>query len=496
MRKDDYALPAPMPAAPEPAAAATADWAEPARKRLPWIQVHGSYFVTDTGEPWTPIGQNDSVSWVEFKGLFRRRDLPAVDRHLAWLAAHGVTCLRFMLEYAQVRHRYIERPMGRFVPNMVQLWDDLFLLCEKHGIRILLTPFDTFWTWLHWRYHPYNRINGGCLDKPSRLLICRDTREAIKARLAFAVERWGGSGALFAWDLWNEIHPAHAEDSADVFAEFIHDLSEHVRRLELRLYGRAHPQTVSLFGPELWWKPHLNLKEPIFRHADLDFASTHIYQERTIDDPRDTVAAALAMGNIVREALAEIADRRPFFDSEHGPIHAFKDKHRTLPEPFDDEYFRHMQWAHFASGGAGGGMRWPNRKPHVLTAGMRKAQRGLARFLPLIDWRRFERVNLSKEVETSARDVVPFACGDSMQAIVWLLRTKPRGPDRRLKRTAPPLAPVLRIPGLQPGAYSITAWDTELGAPRGSFEGHAEEDGLTLQVPPLTTDLALAVRRA
>jgi hypothetical protein len=39
------------------------------------------------------------------------------------------------------------------------------------------------------------------------MLLSRETREAIKARLTFAAERWAGSGALFAWDLWNEIHP-------------------------------------------------------------------------------------------------------------------------------------------------------------------------------------------------------------------------------------------------------------------------------------------------
>ena len=88
------------------------------------------------------------------------------------------------------------------------------------------------------------------------------------------------------------------------------------------------------------------------------------------------------MGAIVRESLAEIRDTRPFLDTEHGPIHSFKDRHATLPDAFDNEYFRHIQWAHLASGGAGGGMRWPNRRPHVLTPGMREAQAGLSRFLP------------------------------------------------------------------------------------------------------------------
>ncbi|MBA3517318.1 MAG: hypothetical protein H0T75_06695 [Rhizobiales bacterium] len=490
MLKDDFSLPPPQ------RAAASAVAAEATTSPLPWIEVRGSYFVTETGEPWTPIGQNDAISWSEFAGLFRRRDLAAVDAHLRWLADHGVTCLRFMLEYAQVRHRYFERPIGTFAPNMVRLWDDLFALCETHGLRILVTPFDTFWTWNHWAWHPYNRKNGGCLDKPSRILLCRVTREAIKARLSFAVERWGGSGTLFAWDLWNEIHPAHAENSADAFDEFIHDLSQHVRALETRLYGRTHPQTVSLFGPELWWKPNMELKAPIFRHPDLDFASLHIYQERTIDDPKDTVAPAVAMGKIVRDALIETADNRPFFDSEHGPIHAFKDKHITLPEPFDDEYFRHMQWAHFASGAAGGGMRWPNRRPHVLTEGMRSAQLALSRFLPLIDWPNFRRRNLSEEIKIASPKFAAFACGDERQALVWLLRRDTLQRSGKLKRMGPaaPVAPGIQVPGLRPGPYRVTAWDTTLGQPLGAFEAQADARGLAFQVPPFSADLALAIR--
>jgi mannan endo-1,4-beta-mannosidase len=314
---------------------------------LPWIRVApgAPYFETEEGEPWTPVGQNDAIEWIEFKGLFRRRNLPAIEAHLRHLRAHGVTCLRLMLEYAHKNHRYLERPAGRFVPDMVTLWDDLFAMCERVGMRILLTPVDTFWTWLRFERHPYSVRNGGPLNHPSEFLLCGPTRDAIKRRFTFAVERWGGSGALFAWDLWNEIHPAQAGGSADNFGEFIHDLSQHVRGLEQRLYGRAHPQTVSLFGPELTWQPEMPLRDPIFRHPDLDFASIHLYQHGTIDSPRNTVDPAIATGRIVREALAEIRDGRPFLDTEHGPIHTFKDKRRTLPEAFDDEYFRHMQWA-------------------------------------------------------------------------------------------------------------------------------------------------------
>jgi hypothetical protein len=464
---------------------------------LSWIQVapDAPYFVTETGEPWTPIGQNDAISWVEFEGLFGRRDLPAMESHLKWLADHGVTCLRLMMEYAQVRHRYFERPLGTFPSNMVRLWDDLFALCERHGLRILLTPFDTFWTWMHWRHHPYNRRNGGCLDSFDRVLLCPEARAAIKARFTFAVERWGGSGALFAWDLWNEIHPAQAQWSADNFGEFIHDLSRHVRGLEERLYGRSRPQTVSLFGPELVWRLEMPLKEPIFRHPDLDFATIHIYEDGTIDHPKDTIDPALGMGRIVRDAIAEIGDTRPFLDTEHGPIHTYKDKKKTLPEAFDDEYFRHTQWAHMASGGAGGGMRWPNRKPHKLTRGMRKAQSGLAGFLPLIDWPGFRRTALNDVIRVSTPEVAAFGCGDDAQAVIWLLRKNTIGRDGMLRRDAPPICPEMTIPGLAAGRYRVMAWDTVAGAERGSCEIKCGGEALVLQTEPFATDVALAIRR-
>ena len=460
---------------------------------LPWIHVAAGapYFVDDAGRDWTPIGQNDAITWPELAPLFRRRDLPAVERHLAWLVEHGVTCLRLMIEYAQVRHRYFERPVGRAVPAMVRLWDDLFALCERVGLRILLTPVDTFWMWLHWRHHPWNEAHGGPVDHPSRLLTSPAVREAVKARLSFIVRRWGGSGVLFGWDLWNEIHHAQGGGKADAFGEFIADLSGHVRGLERELYGRSHPQTVSLFGPELWWRPDLPLAEPIFRHSDLDFASIHIYRSGSIDDPRNTVAPAVAMGEIVRHCLGEITDNRPFLDTEHGPIHHFKDRKKTLPEAFDDEYFRHTAWAHLASGGAGGGMRWPNRNPHVLTAGMRREQRAMAGFLPLVDWQRFRRA----PIEARARGYHAFACGDGEQAVVWLLRRRGLAADGRCDTTLATGTVAVTVPSLR-GRFTVTGYDTGEGRAFGGVEATAAESGLRFEAPALAADRAFAIRRA
>jgi len=451
------------------------------------------YFITGNGASWTPVGHNDAITWPELSPLFRRRDQQAVRRHLAWLRDHGVTCIRLMLEYCHGEHRYLERPVGKFVPNMVQLWDDLFALLEEVGIRVLLTPYDTFFMWIRWRHHPYNRANGGPCASRSKWLTDPAMREAIKSRLAFASDRWGGSPALFAWDLWNEIHPAHGGNDPAAAAPFITDVAEWLRKREIERRGYANLQTVSVFGPELIRHPAL--AETIFRHPALDFANTHLYEEGTIDAPKDTVAPALAVARLMRTAASE-AGMRPVFDSEHGPIHSFKDRKRTLPATFDDEYFRHIQWAHFASGGAGGGMRWPNRHPHVLTSGMREAQRVLSDFLPLVDWTSFRRSNLSDDMRCSDGGVAVVGSGDDKQAVAWLVRTDSLSADGTLRRRDDADQMVLSIPGIADQPLSAIAYDTRTGtiAP---LEAPRRSAGMVeVRLGPVDGDLAIAVRPA
>jgi mannan endo-1,4-beta-mannosidase len=290
------------------------------------------------------------------------------------------------------------------------------------------------------------------------------------------------------------MHPVQGRDQPRCFEDFIEDVGPFLRNLEHRLHRRAHLQTVSIFGPELQWKPWLNA--PIYRHPALDFATIHLYEEGTIDFPEDTIAPAVSTGRLIRQALSEIRDGRPLLDSEHGPIHTYKDNGMTLPKGFDDEYFRHMQWAHFASGAAGGGMRWPNRLPHTLTPGMRQAQRALAGFLPMIDWPLFRRVNLNEEVKAAGANAAIFACGDAHQAIVWLLRKGALCPEGQLDDHQAPVEIEVSIPGLAGGKYLVTFWNTRVGRVAGEvMTDHASSEPLRLLSPAFVTDLALAVRR-
>ena len=104
----------------------------------------GHYFETLNGEPFLFIGPNDAISWQGLAGLYQRRDLASAEMYLRGLAESGVTVVRMMLEYAHDDSHYFEKPYGRFNPAMVRLWDDLFGLCARYGLRVLLMPWDNF----------------------------------------------------------------------------------------------------------------------------------------------------------------------------------------------------------------------------------------------------------------------------------------------------------------------------------------------------------------
>jgi mannan endo-1,4-beta-mannosidase len=126
---------------------------------------------------------------------------------------------------------------------------------------------------------------------------------------------------------------------------------------------------------------------------------------------------------------------------------------------------------------------------------MRRAQRALSAFLPLVDWPRFRRRPLAGEATVSDPAVHLFACGDDAQAVLYLLRTDTIGPDGMLRTDAAPLAPRVTIPDIVPGTYRAVTWDTRAGRPLAARELDHTGGTLTLPLAGLVSDMAVAVRR-
>ena len=451
----------------------------------------GRSFQTFDGEPFLWFGANDSIMWPGLQPLRDRRDVAATEAYLKSFADGGANSIRLFLEYAHDDHWYFEKPVGTVQPHMKQLWDDLFDLCERFNLRVLLAPWDNFWMSRRWDRHPYNARNGGPAPTAFGFFENEATIQATMRRFEWVIERYANRAVLAAWDLFNEIDP-HWGSEASGQSVVLRRISAAIRQKEGEVQGWTRPQTVSCFGPN----PQGALAELIFRLPDLDFANTHIYWDKSIDAPRDTVKAAVDMARWTRHGRAQTPKNRPFFDSEHGPIHLFNDRKRWLEEQFDIEYEHNLMWAHLCSGGAGSGFRWPARHPHVLLDGHRKSFGALANFSRLLDWNTFQHEDATPllQLRGTRREVVPFALGDGAQGCAYFLR-RPPAKHRGVLPSREPLQNIeVRWSGWNDGPKYVRFFDPTEGLRRNDSFGTVRGGVLKLQLPPWDKEIAVAIR--
>ncbi len=437
----------------------------------------GRYFVDEAGQGFLVIGQNDGVDWPGLATLLDRSSPISTEKYILDLRAHGVTVSRVMIEYAEDAATFLENPVGVFSPRIVQFWDDLIPLAEKHGLYLLLTPYDPFWiTRTQWdtRY-PYNAKFGGPCESKRDWIIGEACVEAQKNRWRFIIARWGNSPAIFAWDLLNEAD-IFWDATPDEVAAYVGEMAAFVHNLELETWGRAHLLTVSSAASV----PEGVLAEAIYRHPLLDFATTHHYPAPEVNRPEDPIGAAPVVMRVVWESLQAIEDNRPYFDSESGPIE------RWIGDPkFDAEYHHNMIWAHLASGGAGSGMRWPYTFPHWILPELRDNLLGMARFASTIDWAHFRSRNINLNMVVDRERIIHAGCSDGATAVIWLLAdTRAPQVDVTLPGTVVRLNDVLAD-----GAYIAQFWETYRGDILGDVEARADGGVLEVGIPDFGVDL-------
>jgi len=380
----------------------------------------GRYFVHADGKPFIPIGYNHNPDWAKFDEAnpwSDRYEPELPDQYMAHLKESGVNVIRMMIETPPSGN--LEDPIGTFSPEHVRWIDTVFLAARKHGIKLIVTPWDTFWMNRRWETTPYNPDNGGLVHKRIDFITSAEVRKQQKRRLQYIVDRWGNTGTIFSWELLNEADLWWGADAAQL-TQWVDDMTVFVRTYEQKRWGRNHMLSVS-FAEAM---PKGEMAHLAFTAPRLDYATTHLYIGVS-KAPTEAVGPALAIEQGVRYAVNQIGGQNtPFMDTENGPID------KWIADPvLDAEVFHNMTWAHLASGGAGSGFRWPYRHPHHLTEGMLLHLKHLSAFVDQVDWKALsgDRVGYgTREVEGdhvfgfgTAKSMFAWRIGKGPLSITW-----------------------------------------------------------------------------
>lgn len=445
------------------------------------ISDDGRAFVMPNGKTTVLIGENDGTMWPGCWDLWQNNNLAATESYVSGLAANGVNCMRIMLEDGGGPDGYIESPLGNFAfnPRDLNFWDKFLPLCSKYNMTVLLTPWDTFWMNQNWSTNPYNAANGGPCVTDRDFIVNPVARAAQKARLKFMIDRWGNSSAILAYDLLNEFDIWWSASSAERKA-WIDDMAQYVQDYEYQKWGHRHMITVSTASAQ----PSGVIGDVQYLYPRFEFSNTHQYYGGTVNNPQNIIDPAISVNGGVKYSLQYIRDGRPYVDSESGPIDKW-----IADETFDNLYYHHMAWAHFASGGTGIGMRWPYRTPHYLTPGMHATQKAVSVVAKDIDWTSFHVTNADSRVTSNHPELIRMASADDKHAVIWVTE------DVRQQAATNISGVTVTFSGLAPGRYCVSVWDTNSGTRRSQVAATPNGSGsITFMLPTLTLDFAITIR--
>jgi hypothetical protein len=236
--------------------------AESVRLRDGFVRVEGTRFALDSGAAFFPLGHN--LAW-------RNEGEPALPERLQRMAAAGMNWTRVWACAWDGKNPFFNRGQpypraGELLPEPMRQWDGIVAAAEASGVRLQFVLFHhgLFSTRndSNWAEHPWNRANGGFLDRPQQFFTDPTAKEYAKRWLRYAVARWGHSPAIMAWELFNEVEwtdaatvdndwPTIAGWHAEM-AAFVRGIDPY-RHLVTTSAAREHPEIYAALD---YFQPH------------------------------------------------------------------------------------------------------------------------------------------------------------------------------------------------------------------------------------------------
>ncbi len=224
-------------------------------------------FVLADGRGFSPIGAN--LAWTTGRNVerFYRRAFSAFSKEglnwaRIWMSHWGRLNLDWMPPEVGRSPAF-----GRLYLEVARRWDRLLTMAEEQGVyvQLVLQHHGQVSSRVNsnWEENPWNVANGGFLENPEAFFTSEKARGLTKLKYRYAVARWGWSPAIFAWELFNEVHWVDAmrtpEGRATV-AAWHAEMAEYIRSLDV--YGHlittsTHDLEDATYDAMDFYQPHL-----------------------------------------------------------------------------------------------------------------------------------------------------------------------------------------------------------------------------------------------
>ncbi len=236
------------------------------------------YMRYDNNEPYIPIGHN--VGWWnedgtdQWKDTFTKMGRVGENWTRIWMTHfyQGTT-----LEWRSHKQYYD----GVGVISLPIAWrlDRIVESCEQNGISMQLAlqhhgQFSTS-TNPNWDDNPYNIIHaatdGGFLENAADFFTDPEARRITKYKYRYIIARWGYSGAILAWELFNEVQYTDGwrNDRASV-VDWHDEMASYIKSVD----PFGHLVTTSSDGSGF---------ENIWTQDNIDLVQVHYYGSYTIN---------------------------------------------------------------------------------------------------------------------------------------------------------------------------------------------------------------------
>ena len=290
-------------------------------------------FVFEDGSTFMPIGENmgwwvnSSRKTYDYAVWFAKAYENNMNITRIWMAPWGL-CLHWGKSIYDLTDRL----------NCAARLDRILEYADQYNIYFMLTLINhgqfSSNTDAKWQENPYNKANGGILERADQFFTNTEAKRVYKNELMYIIGRYGYSDHILCWELFNEVDWT---DSANINAKGIKNWHEEMATFLKNNDPYNHLVTTS-------YKTETGLA---FSLDNIDFVCPHNYGY-TNKNICDTLPSAL--DNIYNQYNKPVLQAEVGIDWENG-----NNNYRLDPTGI---HIRQSCWAGMMGGGASGAMVW------------------------------------------------------------------------------------------------------------------------------------------